>query len=143
MVWLYGGGFLRPFGFPQGAEAEAQGALNLGIKDQVVALQWIKSNIAAFGGDPEKIMESGFQSTVPMFNASMREPAWASFVNATPECSGTGESDTFSCLRRANLSTLVDSFNSVLTSGLQSFPFAPVLDGPGGLIPALPSDLLA
>ena len=44
-----------PFGFPQGTEADEQGALNLGLKDQLVALRWVQNNIAAFGGDPAKV----------------------------------------------------------------------------------------
>ncbi|KAK3360620.1 Alpha/Beta hydrolase protein [Lasiosphaeria hispida] len=45
-------GFL---GFPGGKEAKAAGITNLGLKDQRQALRWIKENIAAFGGDPNKI----------------------------------------------------------------------------------------
>ena len=44
-----------PFGFPQGAEAAERGALNLGLKDQLAALKWIKTNIKAFGRDPDKV----------------------------------------------------------------------------------------
>ncbi|CAE6470865.1 unnamed protein product [Rhizoctonia solani] len=47
------------YGFPPGKQSEAAGALNLGLKDQRLALEWIKKNVGTFGGDPDRVMIFG------------------------------------------------------------------------------------
>ncbi|XP_034487503.1 esterase-5B-like [Drosophila innubila] len=48
---------LGPIGFLSTVDSEITG--NFGLKDQRLALQWIKQNIARFGGEPENILVIG------------------------------------------------------------------------------------
>ncbi len=54
---------LNIFGFlahPElSAESDYGGSGNYGLMDQAAAIQWVKDNIAAFGGDPEQITIAG------------------------------------------------------------------------------------
>ncbi|XP_037945470.1 esterase B1-like isoform X1 [Teleopsis dalmanni] len=83
MVWIYGGGFQRgeatrefyspdyfmskdivlvsiayrlgPLGFLSIDDPAVNVPGNAGIKDQILSLKWVQSNIAAFGGDPNNV----------------------------------------------------------------------------------------
>lgn len=79
MVWIHGGSFFRGSGavpvydstafardgvvcvtinYRLGAEGFlwfGDGAANLGLLDQLAALRWVQENIAAFGGDPNRV----------------------------------------------------------------------------------------
>ncbi|KAK3389752.1 cholinesterase precursor [Podospora didyma] len=115
---------LNIFGFP-GAPGETQ---NLGLRDQRAAVEWVRENIANFGGDSSKIIISGQSSggaavdywayaypqdpiahgiiahsgTVFSFLAntkSVQETNWNTVVAAV-NCSSTN--DTMSCMRKAD-----------------------------------------
>ncbi|RDX48924.1 extracellular triacylglycerol lipase precursor [Lentinus brumalis] len=161
-----------PFGFPQGTEADTRNAVNLGLKDQLIGLQWVKSHIGAFGGDPEKvtifgqsagaisiadlylnsglenfvrgaIFESGSAGTLPFFNASRRDVVWDKYVSEVPACANATEGDTISCMQSVDTASLLTAWEETAASFPEPFLFVPVLDGPDGLVPDLPSKLLA
>ncbi|WEK44052.1 MAG: carboxylesterase family protein [Candidatus Sphingomonas colombiensis] len=53
-------GRLGFFGFPAlSAEHPGEAKGNYGLLDQIAALQWVKRNIAAFGGDPRRVTVMG------------------------------------------------------------------------------------
>jgi para-nitrobenzyl esterase len=88
MVWIHGGAFMSGSGDPYDGSALARegdvvvvtinyrvGVLgfvnfgealglpqipgNLGLRDQIAALEWVRDNIAGFGGDPAKVTIAG------------------------------------------------------------------------------------
>ncbi|RDI50134.1 carboxylesterase/lipase family protein [Nocardia mexicana] len=84
MVWIHGGGFdtgsnglydgsafardgvvLVAINYRLGAEGFLfldDGVANVGLLDQISALEWVRDNIAAFGGDPGNVTISGQSS---------------------------------------------------------------------------------
>jgi acetylcholinesterase len=49
---------LSLFGFPNTPSLPSN-AQNVGIRDQRAALEWVRDNIASFGGDPTRIVHGG------------------------------------------------------------------------------------
>jgi carboxylesterase type B len=50
------------FGFTQSDSLKAEGSENAGLRDQRLAIEWVRDNIEIFGGDPENITIFGQSS---------------------------------------------------------------------------------
>ncbi|ESK87001.1 extracellular triacylglycerol lipase precursor [Moniliophthora roreri MCA 2997] len=132
---------LGPLGFPQSEAAIEQGALNLGLKDMIAALKWVKLNVRKFGGNPDKVTVFGesagaraiellmlnhkvddlvqgaiIQSagSVPTVSASstQRTLAWSSFINETKVCPSSPAEESFGCLRTLRATHLLEAYNN-------------------------------
>ncbi|KAF5345457.1 hypothetical protein D9758_013642 [Tetrapyrgos nigripes] len=136
---------LGPLGFPRGDDVAREAAsgsriLNLGLQDNIAALQWIQKHIASFGGDPSKvtvfgesagagaieflllssalkglaraaIMESaGGFPAIPP-KSSSANTVWNNFMAALPQCNNTAMTDDIECIRQLSTPEIIDGFN--------------------------------
>ena len=70
-------------------EAGHPGSGNYGMMDAIAALQWVKRNIAAFGGDPDKVTVAGESAGAIMVGALVGSPqAKGLFIRAIAESGG-------------------------------------------------------
>ncbi|KAG6884628.1 hypothetical protein C0993_009433 [Termitomyces sp. T159_Od127] len=156
---------LNIFGFLGGETAVSDGDLNNGLLDQRAALEWVQRHIKQFGGDPDNVTiygESAGGASVVMQLVAYGGTRTVPFKGVTAQSIGFGPTSTqdqveaaftsaaafagcptagkqaMDCLRSASVGALVSAVNRVPNGA-----FAPVIDGPNGFLPDLPSRLIA
>ena len=85
---------LGPLGFlclPE-LEKEAGKTGNYGLFDQITALQWVKENIAAFGGNPDNITVMGQSAGAMSIQLHCLSPLAKGLFKQAVMCSGSGVS---------------------------------------------------
>jgi para-nitrobenzyl esterase len=145
---------LNAFGYLDFSEFGADN--NLGLRDQVAALEWIRDNIAAFGGDPANVTVYGESSGANAVTTLMTLPAarglFARAIAQSPpsnavyrpeltrawarefiEILGVTPGDEAAALRTADATALVTAARILFMRVPDEYPgdqaFSPVIDG--------------
>lgn len=85
------------------AENDGNGSGNYGLFDQLAALQWVKKNIRAFGGDPDNITVFGQSAGACSVQALISSPLTAGLISKAIIQSGGGLNGPLAAMPRAEL----------------------------------------
>ncbi|MFI5780527.1 carboxylesterase/lipase family protein [Nocardia sp. NPDC051570] len=162
---------LGAFGYVDFSEFSTPGRpldSNLGLRDQVAALRWVRRNIAAFGGDPDNVTifgeSAGAHAVVSLlatpaaaglFHRGIAQSApadWAVdadeariFARRCLENLGATTQDAAEALTTAGANDIRKAVDRAIAAALSrqpgSFPAAPVVDG--DYLPRAPIDAIA
>lgn len=156
VIITYRVGILGFFAHPELTKESGHNASgNYGLMDQIAALKWVKENIAAFGGDPDKVTIAGQSAGSMSVNSLVASPlAKGLFRNAIAESGASFISGNFSgtTLARAEeegvktaeklgAHTLKELRNLPTDELLKQFGGRPIVDG--YVLPKSIADLFA
>ncbi|KAG6901606.1 hypothetical protein C0995_010014 [Termitomyces sp. Mi166 len=176
LVWIHGGQYtsgnyrVNTFGFLASASVAPED-LNAGLLDQRLALEFVQDNIAAFGGDPDKVTIWGqsagagsveahiiYSASRKLFRAGMAESPVGPFKTSPPASvydepgkpfarllANTGCSagpDAITCLQAVPFETLLSISNSMIQTVLNDQLWQPSIGPPGSFAPARASTLI-
>jgi carboxylesterase type B len=150
---------LGAFGFLSSSDVKKHGALNAGLLDMNFALKWVKANIGAFGGDPNKVTIAGESAgaaavlyQAQAYGGSQKEILFQNVITASPwvpnqhdyhaeqptsayekfvEAAGCSSAkNKLECLRETDTIVLQNASANVSETGpFGTFAFLPVTDG--------------
>ena len=83
---------------------------NLGFKDQVEALRWVKRNIASFGGDPNLVTITGYSAGSRSVALHLMSPMSKGLFHRAIAMSGSPTSPELYPTRQPHLVTKMASF---------------------------------
>jgi len=144
--------------------SEYAGTANNALRDLIASLEWVRDNVADFGGDPARVTiggESagakltdilmGIPSAQPLFHQMISESGGAERVWSAPNAAAvakgfgdawhTATSLDASALRTACADTIIPIQKEFLETWPQHFPLRAEVDGT--LIPRLPIETIA
>lgn len=148
------------------ASPELGASTNIGMRDQIAALEWVRENIESFGGDPGNVTIFGesaggmsvgtllgtpsakglFQKAIMQSGAAhnaMKVEDATVIAERFLELVGIDPSDTAQ-LRNVEWQKLIDSYEKITVYSLKTLlgflPFMPVVDG--DLLPKAPAEAL-
>jgi len=143
------------FGFPNAAGLPLE-EQNVGLLDQRLAIEWVRDNIAAFGGDPKRIGIWGQSSGAvaiayysytykddPIVNSQIMDsgnefidiltvdPAHGNFTFVASQfgCGNLSPAEELSCMRQVDAFAIEDFMNTYFDAGAAPLlTFSPVVD---------------